>query len=118
MGEDKRLEMDIKVFLGGKNVIVRELDDALIILTTASGIKMHDVVSFLGLCLMVPMVMSRTMHAMCSGIAEAAGHMMVFGTIVELHVPTHGDEEHHKGHQKGTDLQQTFFHGRKNTDFL
>ena len=46
-------------------------------------------------------------------IDEAAGQMVVFGAIVELHVPTHRDEKHHEGHHHGTDLQDSFFHAAK-----
>jgi hypothetical protein len=64
------------------------------------------------------MMVPYAMHAISSSIAETAHHVMVFGAVMEIHVPTDRYEQHHKGHQKGTDLQQPLFHGRKSKDFL
>ena len=45
--------------------------------------------------------------------SDAAQKMMVFGAIVEIHVPTHRNEKHQKRHQKGSYLQNAFFHAAK-----
>ena len=59
------------------------------------------------------MMVTQAMHAFRSGIAETAHDMVVFGAVMELYVPAYRDEQHHKGHQKGADLQQPLFHGAK-----
>ena len=59
------------------------------------------------------MMVPYAMHTIRSSIAETAPHVMVFSAIVELHVPSCRDEQHHKGHQKGADMQQPFFHAAK-----
>ena len=67
---------------------------------------MHE----MGLMLMLVL---QTMETRLRCIDETARQMMVFGAIVELHVPTHRDEEHHEGHHEGTYLQQLLFHAAK-----
>ena len=59
------------------------------------------------------MMVTQAMHAFRSGIAKTARDMVVFGAVMELYVPAYRDEQHHKGHQKGADLQQPLFHGAK-----
>ena len=66
----------------------------------------------------VLMLVLQTMEALLCRINETARQMMVFGAIVELHVPTHRDEKHHKRHYQGTDLQDSFFHAAKIGIFL
>ena len=84
------------------------------IIATAFFIEMHDIKMFLKLNdihVMVRMVLA--VLAKARGIAETAQQMMVFGAIVEIHVPTHRNEKHQKRHQKGSYLQNAFFHAAK-----
>ena len=93
MGEDKRLEMDVKVFLWRKNVVVGKLDESLEVFAAAFGVELKAVLRHeMGLVLVFVV---EAMHARLGRIDEAACQMMVFGTIMELHVPSHGDEKHH-----------------------
>ncbi len=62
---------------------------------------------------MVLVMMPQAMHAFSGGIAKATRDMVVFGAVMELHVPTDRDEQHGKSHQKGAELQQTFSHAAK-----
>ena len=112
MDEDKRLEMDVKLFVRRKNEVVGELYLAVEVIAAAFGIELHDIVRQSGFHLMLMMV-TPAMHAVVGCIAQAARHVVVFGAIVELHIPTDRDKQHGKGHQEGTDLQQSFFHGAK-----
>ena len=113
MDEDQRLEMDIKVFFGRKNVVVGKLYLALKVLAAALLFEMKHIV----MCCMTSFVLVLMLKAMGTRLrrrdAKAARQMMVFGAIVKLHVPSHRDEEHHKGHQQGTDLKKSFFHAAK-----
>ena len=111
MREDKRLEMDVKMFVGRKNEVVGELNQALEILTAAFGVELKPVLMYKMGFMFVFMAMA--MRTRLGRINETAGQMMVFGAIVELYVPTHRDEQHHKGHHQGTDLQDSFFHAAK-----
>ena len=43
MDEDKRLELDVKVFFGRKNVVVGELNLAFEVLTAAFGVELEAV---------------------------------------------------------------------------
>ena len=95
-----------------KNKIVGKLDLAIEVFAAAFGVELNDIVRHNGFHFMLMMV-PHAMHACGGSIAETACHMVVFGAIVELNVPTHRNEEYHKGHQKGTDLQDSFFHGTK-----
>ena len=109
--EDKRMNLNIKVFLGRKNEVVGELNDAFEILAAAFGIELkHILMHKMGLVLVL---MPQTMQTRLRCLSEAARQMMVFGAIMELHVPTHRDEKHHKGHHQGADLQNSFFHAAK-----
>ena len=103
--------MDVKMFVGRKNEVVGELDQALEILAAAFGVElksvlMHKMGFMFGF-------MAMAMRTRLGRVNKAAGQMVVFGAIVELHVPTHRDEKHHKGHHHGTDLQDSFFHAAK-----
>ena len=96
MDKDNRLQLNIKVFLRRKNEIVGELDDAVIVLAAAFGVELyHILINEVGFVLML---MPHTMMTRLRRIDKASRQMMVFGAIVELHVPTHRDEKHHKGH--------------------
>ena len=97
MKEDKRLEMDVKLFVRRKNEAVGELDLAVEVIAAAFGIELHDIVRQSGFHFML-MIVSQTMHTIRGSIAETAHHVMVFGAIVELHVPSCRDKEHHKSH--------------------
>ena len=96
MDEDKRLEKEVLLFVGRKNVVVGELNLAFEVLAAAFGVELDSVLwHSVGLMLVL---VAMAMHARLCRVNEAAHHMMVFGAIVELHVPTHRDEKHHKGH--------------------
>ena len=111
MGEGKRLKMNVKVFVGRKNEIVGELDDALEVLAAAFGVELKTVLMHkMGL---VFVLVTEAMWTRLRSIDETAGQMVVFGAIVELHIPSHRDEEHHKGHAQRTDFEQPFFHAAK-----
>ena len=111
MSEDKRLEMDFGIFFWRKDVVVGELYLAFKLLAAAFGIKLEAVLRHsMGLVLVF---VTETMEASLCSIAKATRQMMVLGAIVELYVPTHRDEEHHKGHQQGSDMQDLVFHAAK-----
>lgn len=103
------------MFVGRKNEVVGKLDLAVEVLTTAFGLELDDIERLDGLRFLVIMMVPQAMHACCGSVTEAAGHVMIFGAIMELHVPSDRDKQHRKGHQKGADLQQPLFHGRKST---
>ena len=111
IGEGKGLEMNVKVFFGRKNVVVGELDQAFEVLAAAFGIELKSVLMH-KMSLML-MFVGKAMHTRFCCIDKTAAQMVVFGAIVELHVPTHRDEEHHKGHHQRTNLQDSFFHAAK-----
>jgi hypothetical protein len=112
MDEDKRLEMDVKLFLRRKNEVIGELYLAVEVIAAAFGIELHDIVRQSGFHFMLMMV-TPAMHAVVGCIDKATCRMVVFSAVMELHIPTYGNEQHDKGHQKGTDLQQSLFHGAK-----
>ncbi len=112
MDEGKRLEIDVKLFVRRKNEVIGELNFAVEVIAAAFGIKLHDIVRQSGFHLMLVMVIP-AMYAVVGCIAQTARHVVVFGAIVELHIPTDRDKQHGKGHQEGTDLQQSLFHGAK-----
>ena len=87
MGEGKGLKMNVKVFFGRKNVVVGELDEALEILAATFGIELQAMVLYKMSLMLV--FMGKAMHTRFCCIDETAGQMVVFGAIVELHVPTH-----------------------------
>ena len=112
MGQDEGLQADNQVFVRRKNEVVGELDLAVEVFAAAFGIKLHDIVRQSGFHFMLMMVIP-AMHAVVGCIAQTACHVVVFGAIMELHIPTDRDKQHGKGHQEGTDLQQSLFHGAK-----
>lgn len=61
----------------------------------------------------VSMLMVKAVQARFSRIDKATRQLMVFGAVMELDIPTDGDEQHHKCHQTRADLQQPLFHGTK-----
>ena len=99
------------MLLRRKNEVVGELNDAFEILAAAFGIELNHIL--MHEMSLVLMLMPQTMQARLRRLTEATRQMMVFGAIMELHVPTHRDEKHHKGHHHGTDLQDSFFHAAK-----
>ncbi len=110
MAEDKRLKMDVQMFLRRKDEVVK-LYDALKIFAAAIGVELKFV--FMLKVGLVFMLVAQTMRTQFCRFAETTRQAMVFGAIVEAHVPTHGDEEHHKSHHQGTNLQDSFFHAAK-----
>lgn len=104
--------MDVKLFLRRKNEVIGKLDLAVEVIAAAFGIELHDIVRQSGFHFMLVVVIP-AMHAVVGCIDKAACRMVFFGAIMELHIPTDRDKQHGKGHQKGTDLQQSFFHGAK-----
>ena len=87
MCEDYRLKMDIIVFVRRKNVVVCKLDLAVKVLTTAFGVELDDIVRQHRLRILVIVMMPKTMYALSGSIAKTTRDMMVFGAIMELHVP-------------------------------
>ena len=66
--EDKRIELNIKVFLGRKNEVVGELNDTVEILAAAFGVELHRILMHeVGLVLMI---VSQAMVARLSSINE------------------------------------------------
>ena len=108
--------MDMNVFFWRKNVVVSKLDFALEVLAAALCIELD----FMRLREMgfVFVLMVVAMQARLRRLAEAPRQVMLCRAVVEFHVPTHGDEKHHKGQQHSADLQQSFFHGRKGTKLI
>ena len=96
MDEGKRLEMDVKVFFGRKNEVVGELDFALEVLAAAFRIEL-DFMRLREMSL-VFVLMLKAMQARLRRLAEAARQMVFRRAVVELHVPAHRNEKHHKGH--------------------
>ena len=97
MRQDNGLQVDNQVFVGRKNIVVGKLHLAVEVFATAFGVELYNIVrrnSFRFMLMMVPYAM----HTIRSSIAETAPHVMVFSAIVELHVPSCRDEQHHKGH--------------------
>ena len=112
MGQDEGLQADNQVFVRRKNEVVGELDLAIEVIAAAFGIELHDIVRQSGFRFMLVIVIP-AMHAFVGCIEKAACRMVLFGAIVELHIPTDRDKQHDEGHQKGADLQQSLFHGAK-----
>ena len=100
VNEDKRLEMDVKMFVRRKNEVVGKLDLAVEVLTTAFGVELDDIVLQDHLCFLVLVMVPQAMHACCGSVTEATRHVMIFGAIMELHVPSDRDKQHHESHQK------------------
>jgi hypothetical protein len=113
-GQDKGLNADNQVFVWRKNKIVGELDFAVEVVAAAFGIELESI-QLPKVCFgfFVLMFMIEAMQTMVYHYTKAARQLVVFSAIMELHVPSDRDEQHCKGHQKGTDLQQPLFHGAK-----
>ena len=111
MGQDKGLQLDNQMFVGRKNIVVGELDLAVEVLAAALGIIMECLV-LLKVCFgsFVLMFMVEAVHTLVCHYAKTAHKLVVFGTIVEFHVPPDRYEQHREGQQKGADLQQPIFH--------
>ena len=112
MGENKRLEMNVKVFFRRKNKVVSELDFALEVFAAAFCFEL-DFMRLRETGFVFVLMLKAMGTSLRRRDAEAARQVMVFGAIMELHVPTHRNEQHRKGHQKRTDLKQPFFHAAK-----
>ncbi len=102
------------MFIRRKNKIVGELDLAVEIVAAAFGAELE--------CIVLPKMcfgffvlkfMVKAMQTMVYHCTEAARQLMVFGAVMELHVPPDRDKQHDKSHQKGADLQQPLFHAAK-----
>ena len=105
------LQENDNLFFGWKSVIISELNFTIKIVAAAFFTEMHDIKMFLklsGIHVMVRMVLA--VFAKARSVAETAQKMMVFGAIVEIHVPSYRNEEHQKRHQWGYYLQNAFFH--------
>ena len=113
MRQDKGLQINNQMLVGRKNEVVGELDLAVEVLAAALGVELDDVVQHNSFHLMMLVMVPQAMHAFSGGITEATRDMMIFGAVMELHVPADRDKQHGKSHQKGADLQQTFFHTAK-----
>lgn len=97
MRQDDGLQVDNQLFVRRKNEVVGELYLTVEVVTATFGIEMHNIERQRGFHFMF-MIVSQTMHTIRGSIAETAHHVMVFGAIVELHIPSSRDEQHHKGH--------------------
>ncbi len=97
MRQDNGLQVDNQVFVRRKNEVVGELYLTVEVVTATFGVEMHNIERQRGFHFMF-MIVSQTMHTISGSIAETAHHVMVFGAIVELHIPSCRDEQHHKGH--------------------
>lgn len=95
--EDKRLQIEVQLLVRRKNEVVGELDLAVEVIAAAFGIEMEDLVKRDRLRFVLMMV-TQAMHAFRGGIAETARHVVVLGAVMELHVPSHRDKQHHKSH--------------------
>ena len=100
MRQDKGLQKDNQLFVERKNIVIGELDLAVKILTAAFGVELNDFLRQSWLCFLVVMMVSQTMYTFSGGIAKTAHDMMVFGAVMELHVPTNRNEQHHECHYK------------------
>ena len=73
MEEDKRLEMDVKLFVRRKNEVVGELDLAVEVIAAAFGIELHDIVRQSGFHFMLVVVIP-AMHAVVGCIAQTCNN--------------------------------------------
>ena len=112
MGQDEGLQADNQVFVRRKNKVIGELDLAVEVLTATFGVELYDILRQRGFHFVLMMVLP-AMHAVVGCIDKATCRMVVFSAVMELHIPTDRDKQHGKGHQEGTDLQQSFFHAAK-----
>lgn len=117
MCKDQWLEMDVQMFFRRKNEVVRKLYLAIEILAATLGTELYLILlrqaGFMPVPMLMLVLMSLAMSTRLRRVDEATPKMVIFSAIVELHIPTHRDEEHHKGHQEGPKLQDSFFHGAK-----
>ena len=97
MRQDDGLQVDNQVFVGRKNEVVGELYLTVEVVTATFGVEMHNIERQRGFHFML-MIVSQTMHTIRGSIAETAHHVMVFGAIMELHVPAYRNQQHRKGH--------------------
>ena len=114
MKEDERLVMKILELFRCKYVLISELYLAIEVVAAALGIEMRR----RGMVLVAFLAALGVTEALCvhwQTHSDVACHRVARRAVMEAHIPTDRDEQHHKGQQKTTDLQQTFFHGRKNT---
>ena len=119
MGQDEGLQADNQVFVNRKNIAVGELDFAVEVFAAAFGIELESIkLPKVRFGFFVLLLMVEAMHTMVCHCTKAACQLVVFGAVMELHVPTHRDEQHRKGHKKGADLQQPIFHGCKSKEIL
>ena len=103
MKEGKGLEMKRKVFFGRKSETIGELYLAAEIVAATFRLEMYCN----GMVFMHFMRLDRRSQA------DTARELTARPAIMESHVPAYRDEQHHKGHQKRTNLQKSFFHGAK-----
>ena len=87
MGQDEGMQADNQLFLWRKNEVIGELDFAIKVIAAAFGIELHDIVRQRGFRFML-MVVTQAMHAVVGCIAQAARHVVVFGAVMEFHIPT------------------------------
>ena len=99
MEEDKRLEMDVKLFLRRKNEVISKLDLAVEVVAAAFGIELESI-QLPKVCfgLFVLMFMVEAMQTMVYHCTKAARQLVVFGAIMELHIPSDRDKQHHECH--------------------
>lgn len=96
MRQDDGLQVDNQVFVRRKNEVVGKLYLTVEVVTATFGVELHNIKRQRGFHFML-MIMLQTMYTISGSIAETTHHVMVFGAIVELHIPSCRDEEHHKG---------------------
>ena len=106
------------MFFKRKNKVVGELDFAVEIVAAAFGAELECIV-LPKMCFGFRMLkfMVEAMHTMVCHCTKTARQLMVFGAVMEFHIPAYRDEQHHECHQKRADVQQSFFHGCKNRKF-
>ena len=105
MGQDEGLQADNQVFVNRKNIAVGELDFAVEVFAAAFGIELESIkLPKVRFGFFVLLLMVKAMHTMVCHCTKAACQLVVFGAVMELHVPTYRDEQHRKGHKKGADL--------------
>ena len=87
MGQDERLQAENQVFVRRKNVVVGELYLAFEVLAAAFGVEL-DAMLWHSVGFMFALVVMAMRARLCR-VNETARQVMVFGAIVELHVPTY-----------------------------
>ena len=99
MGQNEGLQADDQVFVSRKNKVVGKLDLAVEIVAAAFGGIVDNVVRHVRSNRLMAVMVTHAMHTSCFGIDKTAGQVVILGAVMELHVPSHRDEEHRKGHQ-------------------